>query len=72
METKKRYEIVWDKFHERWVFKPQGLPGALQVAKTKPEILERAFPICQNHPCVLRVCSADGKVEEERVFESHL
>lgn len=70
MEAKKHYEIVFDKFHKRWAFKPQGLPGALQVGKTKTEILERAFPICRNHPCTLRVYSEDGKIEEERTFES--
>ena len=69
METKKHYEIVFDKFHQRWAFKPQGLPGALQVAKSKPEILERAFPICRNHPCTLRILDEAGKIEEERVFE---
>lgn len=68
MEPKKRYEIVFDQFHKRWAFKPQGLPGALQIAKTRPEIIERAFPICANQPCVLRICKEDGTVEEERSF----
>lgn len=69
MESKRRYEIVYDKFHKRWVFKPQGLPGALQVAATRPEIIERACPICGNQPCVLRICNEDGVVEEERIFD---
>jgi hypothetical protein len=69
METKKYYEIVFDKFHKRWAFKPQGLPGALQVGKSKTEIMERAFPICRNHPCVLRILDEAGNVEEERVFK---
>jgi len=66
----KRYEIVYDKFHKRWAFKPQGLPGALQVAKTRPEIIERACPICALQPSVLRICNEDGAIEEERVFDS--
>lgn len=69
MEQMKKYEIVYDKFHKRWAFKPQGLPGALQVAKTRPEIIERACPICAHQPCVLRICNEDGVTEEERVFE---
>lgn len=65
----KRYEIVYDKFHKRWAFKPQGLPGALQVAKTRPEIIERASPICAIQPCILRIHNEDGVAEEERVFD---
>ena len=70
MDTVKRYEIVYDKFHKRWAFKPQGLPGALQVAKTRAEVIERACPICSNQPTVLRICNEDGVVEEERVFDA--
>jgi hypothetical protein len=64
----RQYEIVYDKFHQRWAFKPQGLPGSLQVAKTKAELIEKAVPICNNQPCTLRIHMEDGKVEEERSF----
>jgi hypothetical protein len=68
METKKHYEIVYDRFHKRWAFKPQGLPGALQVGKTKIEVIDRAIPICKNQPCDMRIYDESGKFEEERVF----
>ncbi len=69
MEQIKRYEIVYDKFHKRWSFKPQGLPGALQVARTRPEVIEKAAPICNVQPCILRIHNEEGVVEEERVFD---
>lgn len=71
MEAIKKYEIVFDMFHRRWTFKLQGLPGALQVAKTQPEIIERACPICSNQPCVLRIYNEDKSLAEERAFGIH-
>ncbi|MCE9616369.1 MAG: DUF2188 domain-containing protein [Lentisphaerae bacterium] len=69
MVSKRSYEIVFDRFHKRWVFKPQGLPGALQVAGTRDEVIERAIPICNNNqPCTLKVHREDGQFEEELAF----
>ena len=65
----KKYEIVYDKFNKRWAFKPQGLPGALQIAKTRLEIIEKACPICSIQPSILRIHNEEGVAEEERVFE---
>ena len=48
MSAMRTYEIVFDRFHKRWTFKPQGLPGALQVARTREAVIEVAIPIC-NH-----------------------
>lgn len=68
MAAKRSYEIVFDRFHKRWVFKPQGLPGALQVAATRDAVLERAIPICNIQPCSLRIHKEDGQLEEELAF----
>jgi hypothetical protein len=68
MEKYKKYEIVYDKFHKRWAFKPQDLPGALQVAKTRSEVIEKACPICSFQPSILRICNEEGIAEEERYF----
>jgi hypothetical protein len=68
MTGKRSYEIVYQPFHKRWAFKPQGLPGALQVARTRDAVLRVAIPICGNQPCTLRIYTAEGKLEEERAF----
>lgn len=68
MVVRRNYEIVFDRFNKRWTFKPQGLPGPLQIAKTRDEVLQLAIPICNNQPCTLRVYSEDGKLEEERAI----
>ena len=68
MSSRRSYEVVYDRFHKRWVLKPQGLPGAIQVAKTKDEIIERADSVCSHHVCTLRIHREDGQVEEERTY----
>lgn len=62
------YEIVYDRFHKRWTFKPKGLPGALKVARTQEECIKVAIPICLNMVCTLRVHAEDGTLLEEKVF----
>lgn len=68
MSARRNYEIVFDGFNKRWTFKPQGLPGALQIAKTREEVIQLALPICNNQPCTLRIYDEAGKLEEERAI----
>ena len=70
MSSKRYYEIVYDRFHKRWVFKPQGLPGALKVGRTKEDCIKVAIPVCNNMVCALRIHQEDGTFEEERTFGS--
>jgi len=68
MVQKRYYEIVYDRFHKRWVFKPQGLPGALKVGRTKEDCIKVAIPVCNNMVCTLLIHQEDGTLEEERLF----
>ena len=71
MSSKRYYQIVYDRFHKRWVFKPQGLPGALKEGRTKEECIKVAIPVCNNMVCSLRIHQEDGTFEEERSFGSN-
>ena len=64
----REYEIIYDRFHRRWTLKPHGLPGALQVGRTRDEVLARAVPFCGNHVCSLKIYDEAGHIEEERAF----
>ena len=68
MPAKRQYEVVYDRFHRRWALKPQGLPGAIQVAKTREALIERAVPICSMQDCLLKIYSENGQLEEERNY----